>query len=403
MASPRPDNLPITAAIIVAGGGSARFGDDLPKQYHQLAGVAVLERSIQAFCKHPEITAVQPVIGATQMPFYEGLELDHPKLRPAIEGGDNRQASVYNGLKALMDLAPERVLIHDGARPLVSGETISQVNGALTHSKAAIAACRVTDTLKRSDTAGRISKTVDRDGLWRAQTPQGFHFFDILNAHKQVTTQNFTDDASLFESLGIPVTLCEGSDQNLKITTREDLRLAEALLGHQMQLSPRTGFGYDVHRFEPGTSITLCGVEIASDVSLQGHSDADAPLHALVDALLGAIGCGDIGQHFPPSDPQWKGAASSIFVEKAVEDIGATGGTISNVDITIICEQPKIEPHREVMKSRVAELLKVDASRVNVKATTTERLGFTGRDEGLAAQAVATVLMPDLIPDLGDA
>lgn len=391
----RPENSPATAALVVAGGSGIRFGDDLPKQFHKLAGVAVLERALRAFCDHPEVIVVQPIIGSAHLALYEALDLDHPKLRPAVEGGETRQASVYNGLKALIDEMPEQVLIHDGARPLVSEETISRVLGALTTSKAAIAASRVTDTLKRSDAAGKISATVDRDNLWRAQTPQGFRFGDILSAHQQAPRQDFTDDAALFESLGIPVELCEGSDQNIKITTLEDLSLAEAIIGSRMQNSPRTGFGYDVHRFEPGTSITLCGVEIASNVSLQGHSDADAPLHALVDALFGAIGCGDIGQHFPPTDPRWKGAASSLFVDKAVEDITAAGGTISNVDVTIICEQPKIGPHRDAMKARVAELLKVDVSRVNIKATTTERLGFTGRDEGLAAQAVATVLMPD--------
>jgi 2-C-methyl-D-erythritol 4-phosphate cytidylyltransferase/2-C-methyl-D-erythritol 2,4-cyclodiphosphate synthase len=310
-----------------------------------------------------------------------------------VPGGALRQDSVRHGLESLSDIEPEKVLIHDGARPFVEAGLISDVLDALTDNDGAIAALPVTDTLKRAE-HGHIAATLDRTGLWHAQTPQGFRYRAIRDAHRQLAGQDLTDDAAVAETAGLTVRLVPGSDDNLKITSAGDLDRAERLLAARAGIE-RVGFGFDVHRFEPGDEVMLCGIAVPHDARLAGHSDADVGLHAVTDALLGAIAAGDIGSHFPPNDPQWRGADSSVFVGRAVELIGARGGDIVHVDVTLICERPKIGPHRAHMVERLASLLGVPPNRVSVKATTTEGLGFTGRGEGIAAQAVATVRLPD--------
>jgi 2-C-methyl-D-erythritol 4-phosphate cytidylyltransferase/2-C-methyl-D-erythritol 2,4-cyclodiphosphate synthase len=304
---------------------------------------------------------------------------------------------VLNGLKALRASAPDRVLIHDAARPFVDARLLDDVLSALDTHAGAISALSVTDTLKHATGDGLITRTVERADLWRAQTPQGFHFTGILAAHRAAQAagrDDFTDDAAVAEWHGLRVAVVPGSARNVKITTAEDLTLAQHT--HALDIVPdvRTGTGFDVHRFTAGDGVWLCGIRIAHTSGLEGHSDADVGLHALTDALLGAIGDGDIGQHFPPSDMRWKGAASHVFLADARRRVAALGGTISNVDVTLLCEAPKIAPHRQAMRERIAAVLGIAVTRVGVKATTTEGLGFTGRREGIAAMATATVILP---------
>jgi len=377
-------------ALIVAAGRGTRIGGPTPKQYLPLADRPLLSYAVGTFARHPEISAVRAVIDPTDRVLYEAATSTMPVLEP-VAGGESRQESVRMGLESLVPLEPARVLIHDGARPFVEAATITAVIAALERSPGAIASIPVTDTLKRED-GGYAVETVPRDGLWRAQTPQGFRFGDILRAHRAATGLSLTDDAAVAEHAGLAVALVPGSERNIKVTTTADLERAEQLLAHEYV--PRTGSGFDVHRFAPGDHVMLCGIAVPHDAGLIGHSDADAGLHALVDALLGAIGEGDIGIHFPPSDPQWRGADSALFVQHVTERIAALGGQIANVDITLICERPRIGAHRAAMIEKVADLLALDASAVNVKATTTEGLGFTGRREGIAAQASATVMLP---------
>ena len=375
-----------TVALVVGAGEGLRFGADVPKQYHQCAGQAVMRRSLKAFLNHPEVNSVHAVIHPSHHDFYDeairGLSLPAP-----VEGGATRQESVARGLESLAADAPSRVLIHDAARPLVDHGVISRVLAALETSPGAVPALAVADTLKRGD-GEFIDTTVDRRGLWRAQTPQGFRFEDILTAHRQAGAEELTDDAAVAERAGLAVAIVEGAEDNFKVTRTGDLIRAERVLGFG---EVRTGMGFDVHRFGPGDHVMICGVAIPHDFGLEGHSDADVGLHAITDALLGAIGAGDIGSHFPPSDPQWKDADSAVFLRHAGERVGARGGSISNIDVTLVCERPKIGPHREAMAGRVAEILGLAVDRVSVKATTTESLGFTGRGEGIVAQAVATV------------
>jgi 2-C-methyl-D-erythritol 4-phosphate cytidylyltransferase/2-C-methyl-D-erythritol 2,4-cyclodiphosphate synthase len=380
------------AALIVAGGSGQRFGSPIPKQYLDLAGKPVIRHAVEAFLNHPDIGRVRVVADPAHAAYLraalEGLDIGNP-----IDGGATRQDSVLRGLDALAREGDvQRVLIHDAARPLIDADTITRVCRALDEGPAAIAAVRVTDTLKRGD-RGRVDGTVSRDGLWRAQTPQGFHFGPLHSAHRAAAGQAMTDDAALAEGAGIPVLLIPGNEDNLKVTTEDDLRRAERLLASPSPVDVRVGNGYDVHRFGPGDHVMLCGVAIPHDQGLEGHSDADVGLHALTDALLGAIGAGDIGQHFPPSDPRWRGAESDQFLKHAVELVQARGGQITHVDVTLICERPKIGPVRSRMAERIAAILGLAVDRVSVKATTSERLGFTGRGEGIAAQATATVVM----------
>jgi 2-C-methyl-D-erythritol 4-phosphate cytidylyltransferase/2-C-methyl-D-erythritol 2,4-cyclodiphosphate synthase len=311
---------------------------------------------------------------------------------PPVAGGASRQESVRLGLEALVGRDPEHVLIHDGARPFPDAGLIDRVIDALDRAPAVVPCLALRDTIKRA-AAGAIRETLERSELWRAQTPQGFHFAAILAAHRAAAGRELTDDSAVAEAAGLEPLLVEGGEDNLKVTTPDDLAAAERLFVAR-QVEMRVGLGFDVHAFAPGEKLVLCGVEIPHGAGLAGHSDADVGLHALTDAVLGAIGAGDVGLHFPPSDPRWRGAASEQFLRYAAELVGARGGAVAHVDLTIICERPRIGPYRAAMIERVAAILGIGADRVSVKATTTDRLGFTGRGEGIAAQAVATVRLP---------
>ncbi|WP_454016707.1 bifunctional 2-C-methyl-D-erythritol 4-phosphate cytidylyltransferase/2-C-methyl-D-erythritol 2,4-cyclodiphosphate synthase [Azospirillum sp. Marseille-Q6669] len=388
-------NASSCVALIVAAGTGQRFGAERPKQYLDLAGQPVLRRTVEAFRRHPKVSAVRVVINPAFRDLYDaavaGLDLPEP-----VAGGASRQDSVRNGLEALADSAPGLVLIHDAARPLIDAGTIDAVIAALDTHPAALAAVPVADTLKRGNggpDGELVAGTVDRSGLWRAQTPQGFRFPEILAAHRDAAGLELTDDAAVAERAGLPVALVPARQENFKVTTPDDLTRATRALDSALS-DIRTGSGFDVHRFAEGDHVTLCGVRVPHTHRLDGHSDADVGLHALTDAILGALCAGDIGSHFPPSDPQWRGADSALFLKHAAELVTARGGRIAHVDVTIICERPKVGPHREAMTARVAEILGMPVDRVSVKATTTERLGFTGRGEGIAAQAMATVRLP---------
>jgi 2-C-methyl-D-erythritol 4-phosphate cytidylyltransferase/2-C-methyl-D-erythritol 2,4-cyclodiphosphate synthase len=315
-----------------------------------------------------------------------------PRLLPAVFGGATRQQSALEGLLALEPHAPDRVLIHDGARPFLTVDLIDRVLAALAHSPAAIAALPVTDSIKRADAGGRIAASIERAGLWRAQTPQGFAFAAILAAHRAAAAAGhpeFSDDAAVAEWAGLPVALVPGSEHNRKLTTSEDLAMGAAGLG---LADVRTGLGFDVHRFCAGDHVWLGGVKIPHTQALEGHSDADVALHALTDALLGALGEADIGQLFPDSDPRWRGASSHLFLSEAARRVNLAGAEVSNVDITVICEAPRIGPYTGAMRARIGAILGLAPDRVGIKATTTETLGFTGRREGIAALATATVV-----------
>jgi 2-C-methyl-D-erythritol 4-phosphate cytidylyltransferase/2-C-methyl-D-erythritol 2,4-cyclodiphosphate synthase len=402
--TPHPEN----AAIIVAAGRGTRAGGEVPKQYRLLAGEAMLARSLAAYISHPAIHAVQPVIHAEDdAALYAAIaaRLACEKLLPPVHGGESRQQSVLAGLEALRARMPRKVLIHDAARPLVTPDIIARALGALERTPACLAALPLADTLKVEAEAdggpsAYVARTQDRRGLWRAQTPQGFRFAAILEAHRAAAAAPgagpFTDDASIAEWRGLPVALVAGSERNIKLTTPEDFEMAERLLADRPALPRETrhGTGFDVHAFEPGDHVMLCGVRVPHSLALKGHSDADVGLHALTDALLGAIGAGDIGDHFPPSDMQWRGAESGQFLRHAASLVTERGGRIVHLDVTLICEVPKIGPHKAAMRAAVAALLGLDPGRVSVKATTTESLGFTGRREGIAAMASATVDLP---------
>jgi 2-C-methyl-D-erythritol 4-phosphate cytidylyltransferase/2-C-methyl-D-erythritol 2,4-cyclodiphosphate synthase len=371
------------AVLIVAAGKGARAGTELPKQYEVLAGLPMLRRTAAAFADYP----VQVVIGAGQEDLaaqaLAGLDLPAP-----VTGGATRQQSVRLGLEALAKNAPNFVLIHDAARPLVSAKVIGAVVQALeAGADGALPMVAAADTLRRRGSDGRWT-LVDREHLYRAQTPQGFAFAKILRAHRDHAAEEVTDDMALAELAGLKVEMVEGEEKNIKVTRKEDFALAERLMSSG---DVRTATGYDVHKFTDGDHIMLCGLKVPHSHGLEGHSDADVGLHAITDALLGCIGEGDIGQHFPPTDDRWKGAASWKFLDHAAGLVRAKGGAINHVDVTIICERPKVGPHRDAMKAKVAEILQIDPGRVSVKATTTEGLGFTGRREGIAAQAIATV------------
>jgi 2-C-methyl-D-erythritol 4-phosphate cytidylyltransferase/2-C-methyl-D-erythritol 2,4-cyclodiphosphate synthase len=388
----------VNAAIIVAAGRGLRAAGagSGPKQYLPVGGRPVIARSLAAFLDHPAIDLVQPVIHADDGALYakaiEGIA--SPKLLAPVTGGASRQQSVLSGLRALEPRAPGTVLIHDAARPFVSGPVIDRAIGALREKSACLAALPLSDTLKAEEN-GVAARTISREGLWRAQTPQGFHFGAILAAHEaaaSVGRDDFTDDAAIAEWRGMEVALIMGSERNVKLTTAEDFALAERFLaGEAAMRETRMATGFDVHAFEPGEAVILCGVAIPFEQRLAGHSDADVGLHALTDAILGTIGAGDIGQHFPPSDPRWKGADSAVFLAHTGKLLAEAGGRIVNLDVTLICERPRIGPHREAMRARIADILRVGVERVSVKATTTEGLGFTGRREGIAAMASATV------------
>ncbi len=373
------------AALLVAAGSGSRFGTDQPKQFTSCAGRPVLRWAAESLLAETDL--LQPVGDAEPI----AAALHGLPVLPAVAGGPTRQDSVRLGLEALAAHDPELVLVHDGARPFIPPGTVAALRTALQAAPGAIPAVPVADTLKRAS-AGRIDATVSRDGLFRAQTPQAFRFPLLLALHREGVL-GATDDASLLEAAGHAVALVPGSDDNIKLTYPEDLVRLERVL--HPALFPRTGTGFDVHVLVEGRPLILCGITVPHERGLAGHSDADVGIHALCDAIYGALAEGDIGRHFPPSEATWKDADSARFLRHAAERVRARGGRIGNVDVTLICEQPKITPHAPAMIARVAELLATTPDRVSVKATTTERLGFAGRGEGIAAQAVATLLLPD--------
>lgn len=375
-------------ALIVAAGRGQRAGGGVPKQYRMLAGQSVLRRSCTAFLEHPWIASVRVVINPDDRAGYDEATAQLALL-PPVPGGATRHESCRNGLDALADDPPRIVLIHDAARPLVTRPVIDRVLGALATAPAAIPAVPVSDTVKKAGPGNHVAATIPRDGLWRAQTPQGFAYSAILDAHCRVDSRDLLDDAAVAEAAGIPVVLVAGSEDNIKITHEEDFRRAEALLSDQGDI--RVGTGFDVHRFVEGDGLNICGFWVSHDRGVAGHSDGDVALHALTDAILGTLGDADIGAHFPPSEPRWRDADSSLFLQHAISLVAARGGEVRHLDVTVICEAPKIGPHREAMRARIADIAGIDISRVSVKATTSEGLGFTGRGEGIAAQAAATV------------
>jgi 2-C-methyl-D-erythritol 4-phosphate cytidylyltransferase/2-C-methyl-D-erythritol 2,4-cyclodiphosphate synthase len=378
-------------ALVVAAGRGTRLGGPLPKQYLPLAGRKLLRYSLETLVRHPAIAGVRVVLNPDDGAHYRE-SADGLTLLPPVAGGALRQDSVRLGLESLAADPPDRVLIHDGARPFLDDATIDRVLAALAEAPGAIPALPLRDTVKRAR-SGAVAETLDRAELWRAQTPQGFHFAPLLAAHRAAAGRDLSDDAAVAEAAGLAVRLVAGSEQNFKVTTAEDLEQAARVIAAR-QGDIRTGQGFDVHAFGPGDHLWLCGVRIPHERALIGHSDADVGLHALTDALLGALGTGDIGMHFPPSDERWRGAASHRFLRHAADLVAAAGGAVAHADVTVICERPKVGPHRDAMVARIAEILGIDRRRVSVKATTTERLGFTGRGEGIAAQAVATVRLP---------
>lgn len=378
-----------TIALVLAAGKGTRLPGAVPKQYRDLGGEPVLRRTLRTFAVHARVDAVRVVYDPIDSELYAAATHGLALLEP-VAGGRERQDSVRRGLESLEALKPKRVLIHDGARPFASADLIDRMIAALDDGPAAIAAIPVTDTLWReADKAA--DALVPRDKLWRAQTPQAFRYTDILAAHRAAEGLALTDDAAVARHAGMKVSLVMASESNFKITTEEDLARASRDMARG---DIRTGTGFDVHKFGPGDGVWLCGVKVPHESGLDGHSDADVGLHALTDALLGAICEADIGAHFPPSDPQWRGASSDRFLAHAAKLVRARGGEIRHVDVTLICERPKVGPHRDAMRARIAEVLAIDVSRVSVKATTTEGLGFTGRREGIAAQAAATVALP---------
>ncbi len=375
------------AVLIVAAGKGERAGMGLPKQYELLAGQPMLRRTVQAFAGYP----VQVVIGQGQQDLAKAA-LQGLELPPAVTGGATRQESVRLGLEALAKNAPDFVLIHDAARPLISAKVIGDVIKALEGgADGALPMVAESDTLRRREKDGRWT-LVPREALYRAQTPQGFVYAKIAAAHRAHAGNEVTDDVALAELAGLKVEMVEGEEKNIKVTRKEDFALAEKLMANDQRSGDvRTATGYDVHKFTDGDHIMLCGIKVAHSHGLEGHSDADVGLHAITDALLGCIGEGDIGQHFPPTDERWRGAASWKFLDHAASLVRGRGGVISHVDVTLICERPKVGPHRDAMREKIAEILQIELPRVSVKATTTEGLGFTGRREGIAAQAIATV------------
>ena len=385
------------AVIIVAAGRGHRFGGEMPKQYLEVHQQPLVRHAVQAFLDHPAIDLILPVIHPDDADILANALGGLDYLEP-VAGGAARQDSVRNGLEGLASSAPDYVLVHDAARPMVAPALIDRVIEALQDTSGVIPGIAVVDTLKRADDDGIITDTVSRDGLWRAQTPQGFKYADLLAAHRSAIGQELTDDAAVMEASGYRVAVVLGDENNIKVTTPDDLMRMEEIMSDdsaqaKLVRSPsfRIGSGYDVHKLGPGDHVTLCGVKITSERALIGHSDADVALHSVTDAVFGAIADGDIGSHFPPTDSQWRGASSDQFLAYACERMRERGFELSNIDLTIICEKPKIGPHRDAMRARLAEIAQIDVSCVSVKATTTERLGFTGRGEGIAAEAVIII------------
>ena len=384
-----------TAAILVAAGRGLRAGTGGPKQYRAIGGRTVIHRALAAFSEHPDVAVVQPVVNPDDIDVFNAAVSGLRHEVPA-HGGTTRQASVLAGLEALVPHRPDIVLIHDAARPFVTSAVISRAIQAAGKTGAAIPVVPVTDTIKEVTASGDIIATPERAKLRIAQTPQTFKFEVILEAHRRAARDGlteFTDDAAIAEWAGLTVATFEGDVANMKLTTPEDFVREEARLAAQLG-DIRTGTGYDVHAFGEGDHVWLCGLRVPHSKGFLAHSDGDVGLHALVDAILGALADGDIGSHFPPSDMKWKGASSDQFLKYAIERVTARGGRVANLEVTMICERPKIGPLRDQMRARIAEISGVDISRIAVKATTSERLGFTGREEGIAATASATIRLP---------
>ncbi|TMU92184.1 bifunctional 2-C-methyl-D-erythritol 4-phosphate cytidylyltransferase/2-C-methyl-D-erythritol 2,4-cyclodiphosphate synthase [Brucella haematophila] len=395
-----------TAAVIVAAGRGERAGQSVegPKQYRRIGGEAVLARTLRAFIDCPLVDKIVVVIHPDDHLLYERAIPESHEDVIVVTGGPTRQESTRLGLLALTEHAPHYVMIHDGVRPFITQGLLERIVGNLTPEEGVLPALAVSDTLKQSAIDGTVKTTVPRAGLFAAQTPQTFPYAPILDAHEKafaIRRTDFTDDAAIAEWQGLAVRIIEGSADNTKLTWAKDIEMADKRLRQDHAAFPdiRTGNGYDVHSFEPGDHVTLCGVKIPHEAKLNGHSDADVALHALTDALLATRGAGDIGTHFPPSDPQWKGAASRIFIEHAAKIVREAGGRIANVDVTLISEAPKVGPHRAAMTEALCDMLGIAADRVSIKATTNEKLGFVGRREGIAAIATATVIYPGEVPE----
>ena len=387
-------------ALVVAAGRGTRVGGDIPKQYQKIGGESVLRRTLRRLTAHPAVDGVLAVIHPDDSGQFADAARGLPKMLAPVAGGATRQASVKAGLDTLRSDPPRAVLVHDAARPFASDALIARAAAAAVAEVAAVPALPVTDTVKQVDAAGRVGATLDRSSLRAIQTPQAFCYNSLSAAHAAAAAagiDTLTDDAAVMEWAGHPVTTFAGEADNVKITTADDLQKADSALRADAFASRpdvRTGTGFDVHAFGAGDHVMLGGVAIPHGFGLAGHSDAEVGLHALTDALLGALCDGDIGAHFPPSDPQWKGAASHLFLAYAADKVRARDGLIAHLDLTLICEAPKVGPHRDAIRARVAEIAGVPLGRVSVKATTTESLGFTGRREGIAALASATIRLP---------
>jgi 2-C-methyl-D-erythritol 4-phosphate cytidylyltransferase / 2-C-methyl-D-erythritol 2,4-cyclodiphosphate synthase len=384
------------AAVVVAGGRGQRAGGEKPKQYREIAGEPVIRPALAAFLVHPQIDAVQPVIHPEDEDAFRAATAGLKALRPPVWGGATRQISVRAGLEALCTAPPDIVLIHDAARPFLSDALITRAISAAQQHGAAVPAIAVADTVKKIDDQNVVTETPDRGRLRLVQTPQAFSFGLVLEAHRRAAAagrEDFTDDAALAEWAGHRITVFPGETTNVKLTTNDDFARAEALRMAALG-DVRTGNGFDVHAFADGDHVMLAGVRIPYARGVTGHSDADVVLHALVDAILGALAEGDIGLHFPPTDPQWRGAPSERFLAFACERVRARSGMIAHLDVTVVCEAPRVAPHRDAMRERIASIAGIPVGRVAVKATTSEKLGFTGRSEGIVAMATATVRLP---------
>jgi len=384
--------------LIVAAGRGSRFGGEIPKQYRLLGGLPVLTRTLAAFAAALPEARLLVTIHPDDSELYTAAVSALPgtvaaRLLPWVAGGATRQTSVRNGLESASSKSQKIVLVHDAARPFASFELISRACAAAREFGAAVPGFAVTDTIKAVDSKGVVTGTPDRASLRAVQTPQAFDYALLLSAHRSAAGLELTDDAAVAEQSGHTVHVFEGDPGNMKITSAGDLEAAERRLIADLP-DVRVGQGYDVHAFEPGDHVWLGGVSIPHDRKLLGHSDADVLMHAVTDAIFGALADGDIGSHFPPSDPQWKGAASEIFLAYAADRVRARGGMIAHIDGTVVCERPKVGPHRDAIRARLAEIMKIPVERVAVKATTSERLGFTGREEGIASLAIATVRLP---------
>jgi 2-C-methyl-D-erythritol 4-phosphate cytidylyltransferase/2-C-methyl-D-erythritol 2,4-cyclodiphosphate synthase len=384
------------AAIVVAAGRGERAGGGMAKQYRAIAGEPMIRPTLRAFLNHAGIKTIQPVIARPDEDLYCAATAGLQNLQSPVPGGATRQASVRAGLEALAPMAPDLVLIHDAARPFLTGALIDRAIAAGTATGAAVPGVVIADTVKTIDDAAMVAETLDRSRLRIVQTPQAFAFDLIVDAHRRAAAaglESFTDDAALAEWAGHRVSVFDGEAGNVKVTTNDDFARAEVL--HLANLSDvRTGNGYDVHAFADGDHVMLGGVRIAHARGVTGHSDADVALHALVDAILGALADGDIGLHFPPSDPQWKGASSDRFLAFACDRVRARRGMIAHLDVTVVCEAPRISPHRDAMRERIAAIAGISVDRVGIKATTSEKMGFTGRGEGIVAMATATIRLP---------